>query len=92
MFLLQIELSQLQAGIIFGAALGAILGIVPLALGVIKKKLKYGILGFVGAIFGNALLGLLLSIPIIALCLYVILRKDASAITSEANRGANISL
>lgn len=82
-FLLQIEITQVQAGFLFGSILGAILGIIPLVLGFIKKKLKYGIIGFVGAIIGNAILGLILSIPIISICIYLILKNPTAGEPAE---------
>jgi len=75
MLLLQIQLTPFQAGVILGAGLGFVLGLIPLILGIIKKKIKIGVLGFIGAIIGNAILGLLLSIPIIGICIYLILKK-----------------
>jgi hypothetical protein len=87
-YLLQIEISQLQAGILFGAILGAVLGLVPLVLGIIKKKMMYGFLGFIGAVIGNAIMGLLLSVPIIAVCLYFIMRKRGTVLVSESGSDA----
>jgi hypothetical protein len=56
--------------------LGALLGLIPLILGVIRKRTKIGVLGFLAAIIGNALLGILVSIPIIGLCVYLILKQS----------------
>lgn len=77
--LLQIQLSPFQAGILLGAGLGFILGLIPLILGIIKKRIKIGVFGFIGAIVGNAVLGLLLSIPIVGVCIYLILKKSPIA-------------
>ncbi len=85
LLLQQIEISQIQAGAILGALLGAIIGLIPLILGIIKKKVKFGIIGFVGAIIGNTILGIFLSIPIIAIAIYLIFRKDSPEIVAEAN-------
>ncbi len=76
LLLLQIKLTQVQAGALFGAVLGALLGLIPLILGIIRKRTKIGVLGFLAAIIGNALLGILVSIPIIGLCVYLILKKS----------------
>ncbi len=76
MLLLQIEITPIQAGLIFGAALGFVLGLIPLIIGIVKKQPKLGVLGLIGAIIGNTILGLLLSIPIIGICIYLILKKQ----------------
>ena len=86
--LLQIQLSQFQAGMLLGAILGALLGLIPLILGIVKKRATVGILGFVAAIVGNALFGILLSIPVIAACIYLILKKDTPT-TVETNDSEN---
>lgn len=91
MFLLQIKITQIQAGLLFGAVLGFLLGLIPLVLGIIKKKIKIGVLGFISAIVGNAILGLLLSIPIVAFCIYLILKNQPSATVSEPESIANDS-
>lgn len=76
LLLLLIEVTSIQAGVIFGAILGALLGLIPLILGIVKKRGKIGVLGFVAAIVGNAILGILLSVPIIVFCVYLILKKN----------------
>ena len=86
MLLLQIKISQLQAGLLFGAALGLLLGLIPLILGIIKKKTKIGVLGFIGAIVGNAFLGLILSIPVVAFCVYLIMKNQPSATISDSEQ------
>ena len=78
MLLLQIQVTPFQAGILLGAGLGLILGLIPLILGIVKKKTKIGVLGFIGAIIGNAVLGLLASIPIVGVCIYLILSKETA--------------
>jgi hypothetical protein len=85
MFLQQIELSQIQAGALFGAILGFVIGLIPLILGIVKKKFKFGIIGFIGAIIGNTILGVLLSVPIIAICIYFIFQKDSPEFTAQTN-------
>jgi hypothetical protein len=84
LLLLNIEISHFQAGALFGAVLGALLGLIPLILGIRRKKAKIGILGFVSSIVGNALLGLLLSIPIVAICTYLILKQRTPEVVSDS--------
>lgn len=74
--LLQIEFTPAQAGALFGAILGGLLGLIPLILGILKKRGKIGVLGFIAAIIGNAAFGVLLSIPIIVFSVYLILKKN----------------
>ena len=90
-YLSQIEITQIQAGDVFGAILGAILGLLPLVLGFMKKKMMLGFLGFIGAVIGNAIMGLLLSIPIIAVVVYLILRKEPSVVLPESGSGSDLS-
>jgi uncharacterized membrane protein len=61
-----------------GAALGFLLGLIPLILGLIKKERKYAMFGFLGSLIGGALLGIFLSIPIASIFTWLILRKPKS--------------
>ena len=85
LFLLQVEITQFQAGALFGAIMGVVIGLVPLILGIIKNRVKFGVLGFVGAIIGNTILGIFLSIPIIAVCIYLIFQKNPSKTAPASN-------
>ena len=55
-------------------ALGVLFGSLPLIVGLILKKNKYAYLGFVLAIIGGSLAGLLLSYPITVVFLWLIVR------------------
>ncbi len=81
---LQITLKSYQAGFLFGIILGVILGLIPLILGLIKKKRKYAMFGFLGSIIGSAILGLLLSIPIAGIFTWLILKKDEEPVDVKA--------
>lgn len=59
---------------IMNAGIGLILGLCPLIFGFLKKNVKYGVLGFVSAIVGGAILGILLSIPAAAIFTWLIVR------------------
>jgi hypothetical protein len=61
------------------AAIGFVVGLVPLVIGVVKGKAKLGILGLVASTIGGALLGLLLSIPAAAIFVWLILKKPVAA-------------
>ena len=58
------------------AAIGLILGLLPLILGIVKKQRSLGVYGFIGSIFGGAILGILLSIPVVGIFTYLILKKS----------------
>lgn len=73
---------------LMGAALGFILGLFPLILGLAKSKLKIGVLGLFGSTIGGAILGIFLSIPIIAVCVWLILKKPVSA--TETNKETEV--
>jgi len=77
MILLQIELDFYKITMI-GAALGFILGLIPLVLGLIKKERKYAMFGFLGSLIGGALLGIFLSIPVASIFTWLILRNQNS--------------
>lgn len=64
---------------LMGAALGFILGLFPLVLGFFKSKLKIGLLGLLGSTIGGAILGVFLSIPVIAVCIWLILKKPKNS-------------
>jgi len=61
---------------LLGAGLGFILGLIPLVFGFIKGKAKIGILGLLGSTIGGAILGIFLSIPVIGVCLWLILKDS----------------
>ncbi len=65
--------------IMLTAGLGLIVGLVPLIIGLVKRNIKYALIGFLGSIVGGAILGLLLAIPVAAVCTWLILRGSKSA-------------
>lgn len=74
MILLQIKVNFYQIAMM-GAGLGALLGLIPLILGFVKKARGYGVFGFLGSIVGGALLGVFLSIPIVAIFSWLIVKN-----------------
>lgn len=74
MILLQLRLNLYDIALM-GAALGLLLGLIPLILGLIKKERSYAVFGFLGSIIGGGILGIFLSIPIVAIFTWLILRK-----------------
>ena len=72
----------------FGAIIGSILvggvtGAVPAICGAIKGKIKLAIGGFFACLAGGLLLGLILSVPLCALFLFLIFKKDKTAKNAE---------
>ena len=61
------------------AGLGLIVGLVPLIIGLIKRNIKYALIGFAGSIIGGAVLGLILAIPVAAVSTWLILRGPKPA-------------
>lgn len=72
--LLQLRLNLYEIALM-GAALGFLLGLIPLILGFIKKERSYAVFGFLGSIIGGSLLGIFLSVPVVAIFTWLILRK-----------------
>ncbi|MBC7901480.1 MAG: hypothetical protein H7070_15660 [Saprospiraceae bacterium] len=84
---------------LLNAAIGFLFGLIPLIFGIIKGRLKYGILGIISATLGGAILGIILSIPAAAVFTWLIVRSlrssgdfapdskiaDAQALDSEDN-------
>ena len=61
-------------GILINAGIGLVLGLIPLILGFVKGNAKYGVYGFLAAIVGGAILGILLSIPAVVVFSWLIAR------------------
>lgn len=57
------------------AIIGLLLGLIPLIVGIFRKKAKLGVLGLVASTVGGAILGLFLSVPAVGLFLWLILKK-----------------
>lgn len=78
----QIRLTNTEAIVyatIFNTILGIVLGLIPLILGFFKKERSYGVFGFLGSTIGGAILGLFLSVPIMAIFIWLILRRPKNA-------------
>ena len=83
MIFFQLRLSIYDVAMM-GAALGFLFGLIPLILGFIRKERSYGVFGFLGSIIGGGTLGVLLSVPIVAIFTWLILRKPKVEQTSTA--------
>jgi MFS family permease len=73
----QIKLTYTEAILylaLFGIVIGILLGLIPLILGIRKKKRQYGIFGFIASIIGGAISPILAAI-VVAIFTWLILRK-----------------
>jgi hypothetical protein len=82
----EIRLTPTQA-ILYTAAIhagiGFVLGLIPLILGIVKKKVRTGVIGIIVGTLGGAILGFLISIPSMAIFTWLILRKEIIATETE---------
>jgi hypothetical protein len=65
------------------AGIGFVLGLIPLILGIVKKKVRTGVIGIIVGTLGGAILGFLISIPSMAIFTWLILRKEIIATETE---------
>ena len=75
----EIRLTTTQAFLyaaLLNAGIGFLLGLVPLIVGIVKKKVRTGVIGLIVATLGGALLGFILSIPAMAVFTWLILREQ----------------
>ncbi|MCA1625065.1 MAG: hypothetical protein LC768_13515 [Acidobacteria bacterium] len=59
---------------LIGIVIGILLGLIPLILGIRKKKRQYGIYGFIASIVGGAI-SPILAVIVVAIFTWLILRK-----------------
>lgn len=59
-----------------GVVIGVLLGLIPLILGIRKKKRQYAVFGFIASIICGAIMPIL-SIIVVAVFTWLILRKTA---------------
>ena len=71
-------------GAIIGSIIsGAIVGAIPAVCGVIKHKLGLAIGGFFACLVASFLLGLILSVPVCAIFLFLIFKQPKKAESEE---------
>ncbi len=70
---------------VFHAVVGLVLGLIPLIVGLVKKKFRTGLLGLVVATVGGALLGFLGSIPAMAIFTWLILRDQIKPVPGSSS-------
>ncbi len=68
-----------QQIILYNAIFGAVIGIIPLLLGIFKRKALLGLIGLIASSIGGALAGIFLAIPAVILFVWLILRNRPTA-------------
>ena len=72
-------MNSYMLGVIIGAiATGAVVGAVPAIAGAVKGKIGLAIGGFFACLAASVLLGMILSIPVCAVFMYLIFRDPKS--------------
>ncbi|HXG86631.1 MAG TPA: hypothetical protein VNI84_21615 [Pyrinomonadaceae bacterium] len=69
--------------ILFGTIAGLLFGLIPLILGIRKKRSTLGVIGLICSIIGGAISGIFLIIPVIAVFIYLILKKSPTTESAE---------
>jgi 3-hydroxyacyl-[acyl-carrier-protein] dehydratase len=65
--------------LLFNAAVGLLLGLIPLVTGLVKRRVKYGLLGLACSTLGGLILGFVLAVPAAAIFTWLILRDNRVA-------------
>ncbi len=68
-----------QQIILGGAIFGGVIGILPLVLGILKRKALLGLGGMIVSAIGGAVAGIFLAIPTVILFVWLILRNRPAA-------------
>ncbi len=61
---------------LINAAIGFVLGLVPLGFGFIRGQRKLGIMGILTSTIGGAILGVFLSVPAMAIFTWLVVRRS----------------
>ena len=70
-------MNEYMIGAIIGSLLsGALVGAIPAICGAIKHKLGLAVGGFFACLVSSVLLGLILSVPVCAVFLFLIFKKE----------------
>lgn len=88
-----IQISSPQAVIyvaVLNAAIGFVLGLIPLLLGYFYKQMRTGILGIIAATVGGSILGIFASIPAAVIFTLLIVRKSKRSIGAADPSAADV--
>jgi hypothetical protein len=72
-------------GTLINAGIGFVLGLIPLIAGLVKRNIKFGILGFFCSIVGAAILGIVLAVPASAIFTWLIVRGPRPAVDNPSS-------
>lgn len=77
-----------QQIILGGAIFGAVIGLIPLLLGIFRRRALLGFVGIVVSTIGGALAGIFLAIPAVILFVWLVLRKRPDVNDGAPNGGS----
>ena len=83
-----IEISTREAIVysaLLNAAIGFVLGLIPLLFGYFKGKLKIGVFGILSSTIGGAILGVFLSVPAMVIFTWLVVRASKTDVPVEAS-------
>jgi hypothetical protein len=69
-----IEVSSFQM-FLLGIGIGFVLGLIPLIIGIFKKNMKLGLIGFIFTLLGGAIWSVLALIIMIASTIYIFIKS-----------------
>ena len=69
-------------GLIINAGVGLVLGLIPLIAGIVKRRIKYGLLGLLFSVLGSAL-GMIVSVLVATVFTWLILRRSSDAVANR---------
>ncbi len=72
-------------GALINALIGLVLGLIPLLFGYFNKRLRLGVIGFIAAIVGGAILGIFLSVPATIIFTWLVVRKTVVKVDEESS-------
>ena len=78
--------------IAFNVVCGILFGTFPLITGLLTGNRKYALYGFVSAVLGGAILGVLLSYPLSLIFVWLILRRRSTVIESSSDSASETTL
>ncbi|HEV7643583.1 MAG TPA: hypothetical protein VGO50_06510 [Pyrinomonadaceae bacterium] len=64
-------------GVMVNAGIGLVIGLVPLIAGIVKRKIRYGLIGLVCSVIGGALMGIILSVVVAAFFTWLVFRNTS---------------
>ena len=69
---------------LINAAIGFVLGLVPLGFGFIRGQRKLGVLGILASTVGGAILGVFLSVPAMAIFTWLVVRRSSPEAAADS--------